>query len=122
MISAENSAIGLAAQLKFNRSVIVIALIFLYNVIVATKYNYRRKNMNLYLSDKLKELRSKKNISQEKLAQYLKVSFQAISKWENNVTMPDIMLLPLIADTLGVTIDELFGIKHKVREMPIDCE
>ena len=39
--------------------------------------------MNLYLSDKLKEMRSKKNISQEKLAQYLNVSFQAVSKWEN---------------------------------------
>lgn len=36
--------------------------------------------------------------------------------------MPDIMLLPIIADTLGVTIDELFGIKHKVQEKPINCE
>ena len=39
--------------------------------------------MNLYLADKLRELRTQKNVSQEKLAQYLNVSFQAVSKWEN---------------------------------------
>ena len=32
------------------------------------------------------------------------------------------MILPIIADTLGVTIDELFGIRHKVQEKPINCE
>ena len=47
---------------------------------------------------------------------------KAISKWENNATMPDITLLPIIADTLGVTIDELFGIRRKVQEKPINCE
>lgn len=39
--------------------------------------------MNINLSEKLKMLRKEKNISQEKLAQYLQVSFQAVSKWEN---------------------------------------
>ena len=38
------------------------------------------------LSQKLKELRQSKNVSQEKLAQYLNVSFQAVSKWENGVS------------------------------------
>ena len=42
-----------------------------------------RKNMNLYLAEKLKELRNQKRVSQGKLAQYLNVSFQAVSKWEN---------------------------------------
>ena len=46
--------------------------------------------MNIYLSDKLKELRSQKNISQEKLAQYLNVSFQAVSKWENGNSYPKV--------------------------------
>lgn len=39
--------------------------------------------MELNLADTLKALRSQKNVSQEKLAQYLNVSFQAVSKWEN---------------------------------------
>ena len=63
--------------------------------------------MNLYLADKLKELRSQKNISQEKLAQYLNVSFQAVSKWENGNSYPDITLLPDIARFFGITVDEL---------------
>ncbi|MBQ8359017.1 MAG: helix-turn-helix transcriptional regulator, partial [Oscillospiraceae bacterium] len=41
------------------------------------------------LADKLKELRRTKNVSQEKLAEYLGVSYQAVSKWENSITFPD---------------------------------
>ena len=70
----------------------------------------------------IRRLRIEQNLTQETLAELLGVTSQAISKWENNATMPDIMLLPIIADTLGVTIDELFGIKHKVQEKPINCE
>lgn len=67
--------------------------------------------MNLYLADKLKELRSQKNISQEKLAQYLNVSFQAVSKWENGNSYPDITLLPDIARFFGITVDELLCVE-----------
>lgn len=63
--------------------------------------------MEMNLGDKLKSLRKEKNISQEKLAQYLNVSFQAVSKWENSNTYPDISLLPDIARFFGITIDEL---------------
>lgn len=63
--------------------------------------------MEMNLADKLKSLRKEKNVSQEKLAQYLNVSFQAVSKWENSNTYPDISLLPDIARFFGVTIDEL---------------
>ena len=74
------------------------------------------------LGEIIAELRRERGITQESLAGIIGVSSQAISKWENNVTMPDIMLLPIIADTLGVTIDELFGIKHKMQEKSINCE
>ncbi len=63
--------------------------------------------MNMNLADKLKRLRKAKNVSQEKLAEYLGVSYQAVSKWENNVTSPDILLLPDIARYFGITVDEL---------------
>jgi len=74
------------------------------------------------VGEKIAALRKEKGITQESLAGIIGISSQAISKWENNVTMPDIMLLPIIADTLGVTIDELFGIKHNVQEKPVNIE
>ena len=74
------------------------------------------------IGERIADLRRERGITQENLAGTIGVSPQAISKWENNATMPDIMLLPIIADTLGVTIDELFGIRHKVQEKPINCE
>lgn len=63
--------------------------------------------MNMSLAEKLKELRKHKNVSQEKLAEYLGVSYQAVSKWENGITSPDISLLPAISRYFGITVDEL---------------
>ncbi len=67
--------------------------------------------MNIYIGDKIKSLRTEKEISQEKLAQYLNVSYQAVSKWENGNTYPDISLLPEIARFFGVTVDELLQVE-----------
>lgn len=52
-------------------------------------------------------LRKKNNLTQEELAGKLGVSAQAISKWENDNSCPDISLLPKIADVFGVTVDDL---------------
>ena len=49
-------------------------------------------------------------MTQEELATKLNISSQAVSKWVNNVTMPDIQLLPRLSVLLGVTIDELFAL------------
>lgn len=68
--------------------------------------------MNVSLAEKLKELRKTKNISQEKFAEYLGVSYQAVSKWENGVTSPDILLLPDIARYYGITVDELLQVEQ----------
>ena len=67
---------------------------------------------------KCKELRIKKAATQEQMAAALNISPQAVSKWENNLTLPDITLLPEISVYLGVTIDELFDLtdqKHFTR-------
>ena len=60
------------------------------------------------IGEKIKLLRSQKRLSQEKLGELLGVSAQAVSKWEQSVTSPDISLLPILADFFGVTIDSLF--------------
>ncbi|WBW97697.1 helix-turn-helix domain-containing protein [Oceanirhabdus sp. W0125-5] len=60
------------------------------------------------LGKKIKQLRVNKGITQEKLADYLKVSFQAVSKWEQGQTSPDISLLPKISTFFGISIDDLF--------------
>ena len=60
------------------------------------------------LGEKIKSLRKQKNISQEVFANYLGVSFQAVSNWENGNTMPDVVMIPAIASFFGVSTDELF--------------
>ncbi len=77
--------------------------------------------MNIYLGEKIKSLRISKGISQEKLAQYLNVSFQAVSKWENSNTYPDITLLPEIARFFGITVDELLQVE-KLDEQKLFAE
>lgn len=61
----------------------------------------------------IKTLRLAKGVTQEELAEYLGVSFQAVSKWETETSTPDIALLPNIAVFFGVTIDELFHISNE---------
>lgn len=58
----------------------------------------------------IKQLRQQKNLTQEQVAEKLGVSYQAVSKWENNANTPDIALLPKIANLLGTSIDALFSV------------
>lgn len=60
---------------------------------------------------KIVELRKMKGIGQQDLADVLGVSYQSVSKWETGTTMPDISLLPSIADYFNVSVDELLGLK-----------
>ena len=61
------------------------------------------------IGKKIKTLRKNKNMTQEQLAEVLSVSAQAVSKWENEVSTPDIGLLPIIARYFGITMDEFFN-------------
>ena len=71
------------------------------------------------LGAKIKHLRCKAGLTQEQLAEKLGLSAQAVSKWENAVAMPDITLLPLLAEEFGISIDELFDLtcEQKLRRM-----
>ena len=59
------------------------------------------------LGKRISELRRKRGFKQDDIAQKLNLTAQAISKWENDLTSPDISVLPELAKLLGVTIDEL---------------
>jgi transcriptional regulator with XRE-family HTH domain len=60
------------------------------------------------IGEAIRELRRKRNIAQDILAQALDVSVQAVSKWETGASLPDILLLPEIARFFGVSIDQLY--------------
>ena len=75
--------------------------------------------MNLKIGENIRRLRKQRNISQEVLAQYLGVSFQAVSKWENNDNLPDITMIPAIASFFGVSTDELFDYDRMKTEQKI---
>lgn len=69
------------------------------------------------IGKKIKKLRLEQEITQERLADYLNISFQAISKWENEATMPDIKLLKPISNYFGVTIDYLLDNENQKEEV-----
>ena len=73
------------------------------------------------LGEKIKSLRKQKNISQEVFAGYLGVSYQAVSKWENGNTMPDVAMIPAIASFFGVSTDELFDFNLFEMEKQVDA-
>ena len=60
------------------------------------------------LGKTIKQLRKETFLSQEQLAAKLNITAQAVSKWENEESYPDILFLPKIAAIFGVKIDELF--------------
>lgn len=59
------------------------------------------------LGKRIAELRKKNGITQDQLAEEMGVSGQAVSKWENDISCPDISALPKLADYFHVTVDEL---------------
>lgn len=65
----------------------------------------------LKLGENLKKFRTKHELTQEQLADVLGVSAQAVSRWENGTTYPDITLLPTIASYFEITLDELMGMQ-----------
>ena len=65
--------------------------------------------MNINIGENIKNLRKKRDITQEELAEHLGISFQSISKWERGDGFPDITMLPDLADFFDISIDELIG-------------
>lgn len=77
--------------------------------------------MDMTIGKRIAALRKEKGLTQEELAGHMGVSPQAVSKWENDQTCPDISALPKLARLLGVSVDELLEGKQElpaVRVLP----
>ena len=67
------------------------------------------------LGKKIRRLRLRAGLTQERLAEKMGIGAQSVSKWENAVAMPDITALPLLAEVFGVSIDDLFDLTAEQR-------
>lgn len=67
------------------------------------------------IGNQIKNLRMRRGITQEAMAQHFGITPQAISKWERGVATPDIALLPQISAYFGVSIDELFSLSDETK-------
>ena len=77
--------------------------------------------MDMTIGKRIALLRKEKGLTQEELATHMGVSPQAVSKWENDQTCPEISALPRLARLLGVSVDELLEGKAElpaVRVLP----
>jgi len=68
------------------------------------------------IGKRIKEMRKAADLTQERLAEYLNVSYQAVSKWETGINAPDLALIAPLCRVLGVTSDELLGLTGVDRE------
>lgn len=74
------------------------------------------------LGQRIAALRAEKNMKQNELAEKLGVSAQAVSKWENDISCPDISMLPSLAAVLGVSVDVLLSGEEQVPEVRLASE
>ena len=77
---------------------------------------------NETLGRRIARLRLECGMTQERLAMKMGVTAQAVSKWENDLSAPDISLLPELARTLGVTVDELLEGRKSQEIVPAEPE
>ena len=66
--------------------------------------------MKISLGENIRNLRNAQHVTQEQFAEALDVSPQAVSRWENENTFPDISVLPILANFFEVTTDYLLGV------------
>ena len=73
------------------------------------------------IGETIKKLRRQKDMTQEQLAEYLGISPQAVSRWEINSTLPDITLIPMLANIFDVSTDVLLGVDIDKKENRIQA-
>ena len=71
--------------------------------------------MEQTLGKRIMEHRKRLGLTQDQLAEKLGITAQAISKWENDLSCPDIGTLPKLADIFGISTDELLGVEKRAK-------
>ncbi len=74
--------------------------------------------MSETFGQRIQRLRKQKGLTQEDIAKRITISPQAVSKWENDASSPDITMIGDLADILGVSVDELLGRENASKEEP----
>lgn len=77
---------------------------------------------NKTLGERIKYHRKRLGLTQEELAQRMGVSAQAVSKWENNLSCPDISILPELAEVFDISLDELLGRENGTQSVVHEAE
>lgn len=76
--------------------------------------------MNESFGQRFQRLRKNAGLTQEDVATKLNITAQAISKWENDISAPDISVLTELSDILNVSLDELLGREPAVKVLPVE--
>ena len=71
--------------------------------------------MEQTLGKRIMEHRKRMGLTQDQLAEKLGITAQAVSKWENDLSCPDIAMLPKLAEIFGISADELLGMEQKAK-------
>ena len=73
----------------------------------------------LNIAANIVELRKMKGVTQEEMASFIGVTKASVSKWENGQSMPDILLLPVLASYFDVSVDRLLGYEPQLSKEQI---
>ncbi len=68
------------------------------------------------ISEVIKKIRKDNNLTQKQLADKLNVTYQAVSKWENDKSIPDITTLKNISNKFNIKLDDLLGVNHSKKK------
>lgn len=75
---------------------------------------------NKTLGEIISSLRKEKNMTQNDLAEKMNVTDKAVSKWERNLSCPDVNSIPKLAEILGVSVEELLNAQTKQDNSKVD--
>lgn len=76
------------------------------------KEQMKKQTLGMMISS----LRKEKGMTQLQLAEIMGVTDKAVSKWERDLSAPDVNSIPKLAETFGVTVDELMQVKTETKE------
>lgn len=72
------------------------------------------------LGETISSLRKEKSMTQNDLAEKMNVTDKAVSKWERDLSCPDVNSLPKLAEILGTTVEELLNAQSKKEDSKVN--